>query len=54
MTVGHPSQAVSWEWWEGDEDELHVHRITAEDISDVWNSGPNLHETSVGEPVIGR
>jgi hypothetical protein len=42
MTRPHPSQAASWEWWEGDEDELHEHRITPNEVYDVWINGPQF------------
>jgi len=39
---GHPSQALLWEWHEGDEDELHEHKITPDEIYQVWASRPKF------------
>lgn len=50
----HPSQAAFWEWWDGDEDELHEHRITPNEVYEVWVNGPHSPEISGGGPAIGR
>jgi|SRR5712691_11515643 len=42
MTAGHPSQALVWEWREGDEDELHAHRITPEEVYEIWANRPKF------------
>ena len=40
--AGHPSQALVWEWREGDENELHEHRISPEEIYQVWANRPKF------------
>lgn len=39
---GNPSQALYWAWREGDEDELHEHRITPEEVYEVWANQPQF------------
>lgn len=40
--TGHPSQALAWEWREGDEDELHEHKISPEEIYQVRANHPQF------------
>ena len=35
-----PSDAEAGEWDQGNEEELHRHRITAWDVYEVWANGP--------------
>ena len=54
----NPADAEAWEWDEGNENELYGHRITAQEVYEVWENGPvwipNIRHRAGDWKMVGR
>lgn len=57
MTRGHPTQAETFDWDEGNEAELAAHHISPAEVHQVWENGPlfvpNIRHRAADYKMVG-